>query len=63
MTHPGNDFPSPGGCPFGRLVAPRYPSIPDFVTHALVEVGRDFPFPQSRAIGSRSLNAIVMQYA
>ena len=38
---------------------PRYPSIPALIPHALVEVGHDFPFPQSRAIGSRGLNVIV----
>ncbi|CAP80537.1 hypothetical protein PCH_Pc12g09100 [Penicillium rubens Wisconsin 54-1255] len=44
---------------------PRYPGIvafPRFV-HVLVQVGRDFPFPQFRIIGSRSLNAVIMRHA
>ncbi|KGO69201.1 hypothetical protein PITC_096140 [Penicillium italicum] len=43
-----------------QRLGPRYPSIPAFGTHA---VGREFPFPQFRAISSRSLNAIVMEHA
>lgn len=59
MPHPGTGFPSPGDNPFGRLAGTSVPQHPGFCHPCPIEVGRDFPFPQSRAIASRSLNAII----
>lgn len=55
MTHLSlTGSPSPAGI---RL------DLGTLVSYALVQVGRDLPFSQSQAIGSRILNAIAMQRA